>query len=89
MTDFWLLHKVVFVLTAHHVDVYDIQTRKRIGRDAYNVLNVVAHDYCAGAFDGSRPQSEALSYAGSFRTHKRKLFLLVRNFTVSVAQHIR
>lgn len=69
--------QVVFVLTPHHVDVYDISTRERIGRDSLDIHNVVSHDYYSTAFDASRSPSESLSYSASFTTHKKKVFLLV------------
>lgn len=66
-------------MTAHHIDVFDIITRERIGRDSNDLHGVVSHDYYASAFDTSRPSSESLSYSASFVTHKKKLFLLVRS----------
>lgn len=71
-------HQVLFTLTAHHIDVYDIQTRERIGRDTHDIRNVVSHDYYSSAFAGSRGPSQTLSYSASFRAYKRKLFVLVR-----------
>jgi hypothetical protein len=42
------------------------------------VRNVVSHDYFTAVFDASRTTNEILSYSGSFTTHKKKLFILVR-----------
>lgn len=69
--------QVVFVLTPHHVDVYHVTSRERIGRDTLDIHGVVSQDYYTTAFDSSRPASDSLSYSASFAAHKKKLFLLV------------
>lgn len=62
---------------AHHVDVYDVVTRERIGGANLDARKLVSHNYYASAFDVSRPSEETLAYSGSFKTYKRNLFLLV------------
>lgn len=71
-----LFLQVIFAMTAHYVDVFDVRTRTRIGRDIHDILNVVSHNYFTSA-DTSK-NNNSLSYSGSFKTHKRKIFLLVR-----------
>lgn len=64
-------------MTAHYVDIFDVRTRTRIGRDTHDILNVVSHNY----FTSDPSKNNSLSYSGSFKTHKRKIFLLVSVFT--------
>ncbi|KAK4700735.1 vacuolar protein sorting-associated protein 8, partial [Phenoliferia sp. Uapishka_3] len=72
----WYSERILFVLTPHHVDVYDILTRQRLGRGPHNIRNIVSHDHYASAFDTTRPAEDSLAYSSSFKSHKRKLFIL-------------
>ena len=68
----------MFVLTGTSIDVYDILTRERIGRDANDIGAVVSHDYYAAVLEGLPFGTESpLAYSGSFITYKKKLFMLV------------
>ncbi|KAI5478318.1 late endosome to vacuole transport-related protein [Pseudohyphozyma bogoriensis] len=71
----WYNQQILFVLTPHHVEVYDIRSRGRIGRDGIQIQNVVSHDHYASAFVPHRP-GDTLAYSSSFRSYKQKLFLL-------------
>lgn len=71
------LCQVILVLTPSHLDVFDITTRQRIGRDPYDVRALVPSDVFCSAFEAFGFAHEALSYATSFGVYKRKLFVLV------------
>ncbi|GAA5929442.1 CORVET complex membrane-binding subunit VPS8 [Sporobolomyces koalae] len=72
----WYSEKVIIILTASHVDVFDVTTRERIGRDFHDSRSIVANDFYASAFDSNVPVQERLSYSASFTVYKRKLFML-------------
>ena len=69
--------QVVCILTGYHVDVYDITTQQRIGRDSLDLRSMISLN------NSSAPSSlsaSPLSYSSTFKTYKRKVFLLVRSF---------
>ncbi|GAA6005757.1 hypothetical protein JCM11491_003997 [Sporobolomyces phaffii] len=72
----WYSEQVVIVLTATHVDVFDITTKERIGRDLNDIRSVVSNDLYSNAFGSIIPLQDRLSYSASFTTYKRKLFVL-------------
>ncbi|GAA5903683.1 CORVET complex membrane-binding subunit VPS8 [Sporobolomyces salmoneus] len=72
----WYSETVIVILTATHVDVFDITTRERIGRDIFDIRSVASNDFYSNAFDSSVPKHDRISYSTSFTTYKRKLFML-------------
>ncbi|GAA5871684.1 hypothetical protein JCM16303_000830 [Sporobolomyces ruberrimus] len=72
----WYSEQVIIVLTASHVDVFDVFTKERIGRDTNDIRSVVSNDLYSTAFDATIPRQDRLSFAASFSTYKRKLFML-------------
>ncbi|GAA5896988.1 hypothetical protein JCM5296_002675 [Sporobolomyces johnsonii] len=72
----WYSERVIIVLTPTHIDVFDVSTRQRIGRDVHDIRSVVSQDSFASAFDSSVPPEETAMYSASFTTYKRKLFML-------------
>ncbi|SCV69958.1 BQ2448_1352 [Microbotryum intermedium] len=74
----WYSQRVLFVITENFVDIWDVSSRQRLGRDALDVRHLVAHDYYASAFPVKAPFSASgkhLSYSSSLATHKKKLGL--------------
>ncbi|BGP48823.1 hypothetical protein JCM10450v2_004699 [Rhodotorula kratochvilovae] len=72
----WYNERVVVILTADAFEVYDISTRQRTGRDAFDIRSVVSSDNYASAFDPSVSLDETAAYSASLAMFKRKLFLL-------------
>ncbi|GAA5874500.1 hypothetical protein JCM3774_005737 [Rhodotorula dairenensis] len=72
----WYNERVILVLTPSHLDVFDITTRRRLGRDPYDIRMLVSNDVFCAALEPYAPAEHALSYATSFGVYKRKLFML-------------
>ncbi|GAA5986914.1 hypothetical protein JCM5350_000362 [Sporobolomyces pararoseus] len=72
----WYSEEVIIVLTTTHVDVFDITTKERIGRDVNDIRSVLSNDFYSNAFDSSTAREDRLSYSASFTTYKRKIFML-------------
>ncbi|GAA5820930.1 hypothetical protein JCM3770_002634 [Rhodotorula araucariae] len=72
----WYNDRVVLILTTEAFEVYDISTRQRIARDAFDTRSIVSSDNYASAFDPSVPLDETAACAASLAMFKRKAFLL-------------
>ncbi|GAA5947773.1 hypothetical protein JCM3765_001077 [Sporobolomyces pararoseus] len=72
----WYSEEVIIVLTTTHVDVFDINTKERIGRDVNDIRSIASNDFYSNSFDSSTPREDRLSYSASFTTYRRKLFML-------------
>ncbi|KDE07693.1 hypothetical protein MVLG_02152 [Microbotryum lychnidis-dioicae p1A1 Lamole] len=75
----WYSQRIIFVITENCVDIWDVSSRQRLGRDALDVRHLVAHNYYASAFPvkaSSSASAQHLSYSSSLATHKKKLFAL-------------
>ena len=68
----WYNEKVLYVLSPTSVDVYDVESQTRLGGDGYDCRTLVSYDH---ALTGARVD-QGRAYAGSFKTHKQKLFVL-------------
>ncbi|GAA5921472.1 hypothetical protein JCM1841_005473 [Sporobolomyces salmonicolor] len=72
----WYSERVIIILTPTHIDVFDVSTRQRIGREVHDIRSVVSQDSFASAFDSTVTPEETATYSASFTTYKRKLFML-------------
>ncbi|GAA5987728.1 hypothetical protein JCM10908_007185 [Rhodotorula pacifica] len=72
----WYNERIILVLTPSHLDVFDVTSRQRIGRDPYDVRNMVSSAVFCSAFEAFAPAEQTQSYATSSGVYKRKLFML-------------
>jgi hypothetical protein len=64
---------VICILTPSYVDVYDVITRQRIGRETNDIRIVAGLDS-----HSMSTEKESLTYSASFKMYKKRIFLLVR-----------